>query len=268
MFNMSIRAFISSIGLTHRLAENEARLEIRNMNDPRRPRGFTLVELLVVISIIAILMAMLLPAVDKAREAARQVRCLSQQRGLHMAVTLYTYDFSMWYPLHDQYPDAWYTSHGIRSKAALVGYYGRPYPVCPSPSGPTSGGYYVMVGQTNNVAAIRDDYSGATSAAPIVAFKKDMMPFPGPYWSESNIQLDRRMPIVTDANWLLGSGAWWYSNHRGVNGNIAGSNVMFTDGAGTWRNYPGAVLRYWYNASNASPWGTWGYYGSAYYPLP
>lgn len=77
----------------------ESKISEDVLQDKRfRRHGFTLVELLVVIGIIALLISMLLPALKKAREHAMVVTCLSNERQMMLATLLYVHDNKGFFP--------------------------------------------------------------------------------------------------------------------------------------------------------------------------
>lgn len=88
----------------------------------KKKTGFTLIELLVVIAIIAILAAMLLPALARAREQARRAVCISNLKQIGLAMKMYAQDFDENYP----WDDATITNvRPIQAFSILIGKSGR-----------------------------------------------------------------------------------------------------------------------------------------------
>ena len=116
-------------------------------------KPFTLIELLVVIGIIAILAAMLMPALSKAREKADQTDCINNQRQLAMAFVLYGTDHKEWFP---SYTDG---TGGAGKEGGWVYYDGFP---CP-----TKGNFDVTRGilypytKSKQVYICRSDHTGS-----------------------------------------------------------------------------------------------------------
>ena len=76
----------------------------KNGGDPKSSRrGFTLVELLVVISVIALLLSIMMPALNQAKEIARALVCAAQMRVYGTAVNLYANDWDDYFPRYAVY---------------------------------------------------------------------------------------------------------------------------------------------------------------------
>lgn len=86
-------------------------------NTRKQAVGFTIIELLVVISIISILIAMLIPALTKSRASGHQVVCQTNLRQLGVAMEVYIFDWDGWICPYE----AWYNDHNWNTAVSSDG---------------------------------------------------------------------------------------------------------------------------------------------------
>jgi len=101
----------------------EQKVMVKNVKMRGKSAGaFTLIELLVVIAIIAILAAMLLPTLARAKESGKRIACLNNLRQLSLSAQMYVSDSQGFYPprsITDRWPDKLYDYYGKNVKLLL-----------------------------------------------------------------------------------------------------------------------------------------------------
>ena len=101
--------------------------QTKRLDDQLRRGCFTLIELLVVIAIIAILVAMLLPSLAKAKERGRRAVCMSNLRQIYIGAAVYADSFDGWLPAAPTVDD-W--GNGASGDQVCIPNF-RGYPNCP-----------------------------------------------------------------------------------------------------------------------------------------
>lgn len=231
------------------------------MNASSKHNGFTLIELLVVIAIIAILAAMLLPALERARESARQAVCASNLRQLAIGSSLYNHNESEYFaPVYAE-GGKWYWCDALARYTAPIkrGTLGMANPLWRCPT--LSKGFGKTYFQENIYSATNSWHSNYSWNA-YLAYD----PYTGPkfsWWYRlPDIKKTSATVVVMDAIFYGGadyycvvaqsSNAWYHRNRnvyepwkyfhgRRRNRSVGSLNAAFVDGHVT--AYPGPGIR-------------------------
>ena len=202
---------------------------------PAARRGFTLIELLVVISIIALLISILLPSLQSARDTAKKLSCLSNQRQMMVGTAAFAADQDGKLPDGDWIKP----SSNPKSLNPYLGY----------KDAGTDAIYYGSIGcpgfEGNNVAAVRVfaingrvTHPASSRHAPLYLIKKPSKVFAWTGWIDEATGRNHSLTSFDFARVMFDGATGgsapktWKPRHRGQ-----GMNWVFFDGHGSWYGF-------------------------------
>ena len=180
----------------------------------RRHAAFTLIELLVVIGIVAVMLGILLPTLNKATSRAKLLRCGSNERQLLLAMFMYIADYGGKYPPNTSASGGmyWYDAdrvgHYIKPSGTTTGQLGGPVYTCPSDDAGTRLSYSMNVWASSKVDAS------------VTSFK----PPTGTLWSKGHNAPSPKLIVLAEAfPWTGAASTGWYAQpYIGFAGYTAG----------------------------------------------